>query len=138
MQPRPTKNVALKSNKNDRHNVADHAVVIVVAIADLVAMVLQVDQVKLVEPIPLHNAPAVLPVVALDNPLVLHTVAVVMAQADTVEVDTVAVKAVDPADQNAVAAADETVMVHEVAEADAVVMKAVDQLNRWLLPARSP
>ena len=99
MQPLLTKNVAHKSNKNDRHNVADRAVVIEVEIEDLVATVLQVVQDKLVVLIPLHNALAVQPVVALDNPLGLHTVvevmavAVVMYQADMVE----AVKADDPA-----------------------------------------
>jgi hypothetical protein len=133
-QPLLTKNVALRSNKNDRLSAADHAVVIVAAIVDLVAMVLQVDPDKLVAPIQLHNAQAVQPVVALDNPRDLHMVAVVMDQADTV----VAVKADDQADQNVVAvAADETVMVLEVAEAVVVVMTVVVQPSPWLLPARS-
>lgn len=142
MQPLPTKNDALRSNKNDQLNVADHAVVIVAAIADLVVMGLQVDPDRLVVPIPVHNVLAAPPVVALDNPPGLHTAAVMdqadMVEVDMVEVDMVEVKADDPADQNAVVvAADETVMVREVAVADAVVMKAVDQLSQWLLPVKS-
>lgn len=136
MLPQPTKNAARRSNKNDPLNVADRAVVIVAVIAGLVAMDLQVDLDRLVEQIPVHNALAVQPVVALDNPLDLHTVAVGMA-ADTVAVDMVEAKADDLADQNAVVEADETVMRREVAEADVVVMKVVDQLSRSLSRARS-